>query len=123
MSLTGIPFWCVSVGIIAAGELVLGIIYDPLVGELYSARKGGGALMNGHPMRASGETDAKPIIATKRTLVITAARFEAQPAPRGVTLDCGASDRVWAAVGSFDVDDIVEPVEPFGEPARQAMLW
>jgi len=57
MSLTGIPFWCVSVEIIAAGELVLGIIYDPLVGELYSARKDGGALMNGHPMRVSGETD------------------------------------------------------------------
>jgi hypothetical protein len=39
-----------------------------------------------------------------------------------VTLDCGALDRVRPSVGSFDVDDIVEPVEPFGEPARQAML-
>ena len=37
--LTGIPFWCVSVGLVVAGELVLGIIYHPLAAELYSARK------------------------------------------------------------------------------------
>jgi hypothetical protein len=39
-----------------------------------------------------------------------------------VTLDCRALDRVRAAVGSFYVNDVVKPVEPFGEPARQAVL-
>ena len=57
--LTGIPFWCVSVGLIVAGELVLGIIYHPLAAELYSARQGGGAFLNGHPIKVSGETDVK----------------------------------------------------------------
>ena len=55
--LTGIPFWCVSVGLVVAGELVLGIIYHPLAGELYSARSGGGAFLNGQPIKVSGETD------------------------------------------------------------------
>ena len=45
--LTGIPFWCVSVGLVVAGELVLGIIYDPVAAELFSARSGGGAFLNG----------------------------------------------------------------------------
>jgi myo-inositol-1(or 4)-monophosphatase len=54
--LTGVPFWCVSVGLVAAGELVLGIIYHPLAAELYSARKGGGAFLNGQPIKVSGET-------------------------------------------------------------------
>lgn len=57
--LTGVPFWCVSVGLVVAGELALGIIYHPLAAELYSARKGGGAFLNGHPMKVSGETDIK----------------------------------------------------------------
>ena len=57
--LTGIPFWCVSVGLVAAGELVLGIIYHPLAAELFSARQGGGAFLNGHPIKVSGETDVK----------------------------------------------------------------
>ena len=55
--LTGIPFWCVSVGLVVDGELVLGIIYHPLAGELYSARSGGGAFLNGQRIRVSGETD------------------------------------------------------------------
>jgi len=56
--LTGVPFWCVSVGLVAAGELVLGIIYHPLAAELYSARKGGGAFLNGQPIKVSGESDS-----------------------------------------------------------------
>jgi myo-inositol-1(or 4)-monophosphatase len=57
--LTGIPFWCVSVGLVIAGELVLGIIYHPLAAELYSARKGGGAFLNGQPIKVSGESDLR----------------------------------------------------------------
>ena len=55
--LTGIPFWCVSVGLVVDGKLVLGIIYSPLAGEFYSARRGGGAFLNGQPIKVSGETD------------------------------------------------------------------
>lgn len=57
--LTGIPFWCVSVGLVVAGDLVLGIIYHPVAAELYSARKGGGAFLNGQPIEVSGETDLR----------------------------------------------------------------
>ena len=45
------------VGLVVAGELVLGIIYHPLAGELYSARSGGGAFLNGQRIKVSGETD------------------------------------------------------------------
>jgi len=55
--LTGIPVWCVSLGLVAGGELVLGIIYHPIAGELYSARSGGGAFLNGQPIKVSGATD------------------------------------------------------------------
>jgi myo-inositol-1(or 4)-monophosphatase len=57
--LTGIPFWCVSVGLVTAGELVLGIIYHPVAAELYSARRGGGAFLNGQPIKVSGENDLR----------------------------------------------------------------
>jgi myo-inositol-1(or 4)-monophosphatase len=55
--LTGVPFWCVSVGMVAKGELMLGIIHHPLAGELYSARRDGGAFLNGQPIKVSGEID------------------------------------------------------------------
>lgn len=55
--LTGIPFWCVSVGLAVGGEPVLGIVYSPPTAELFSARSGGGAFLNGRPIGVSGQHD------------------------------------------------------------------
>lgn len=55
--LTGVPFWCLSVGLVIGGEGVLGVIYDPLAQELFTATRGGGAFLNGSPLRVSAETD------------------------------------------------------------------
>ncbi|GHA93826.1 hypothetical protein GCM10009069_16150 [Algimonas arctica] len=41
------PGFSVSVAIIEAGEAVAGCVFNPLKGEFYSARRGGGATMNG----------------------------------------------------------------------------
>ncbi len=45
--------WCVSIGYLDRGEPVLGIIHAPALDELYVARKGHGAFLNGKPMKAS----------------------------------------------------------------------
>ncbi len=55
--LTGVPFWCISIGLVVGTESVLGLIYHPFADELFAATKGGGAFVNGAPMRVSGETD------------------------------------------------------------------
>lgn len=57
--LTGVPFWCLSIGLVVGGRAVLGLIYHPAAGELFSALEGGGALLNGVPMKMSGETGIK----------------------------------------------------------------
>ncbi len=51
-----IPAYCVSVGLMADGELVAGAIFDPRQNELFAAAKGRGATLNGRPLRASGAT-------------------------------------------------------------------
>ena len=43
----GFPWFCVSIGLESAGELVAGVIYNPLHDELFTATKGGGAFLNG----------------------------------------------------------------------------
>jgi myo-inositol-1(or 4)-monophosphatase len=43
----------VSLGLVAERRSVLGIIYNPIAEELYSAMAGGGATLNGRPIRAS----------------------------------------------------------------------
>lgn len=45
--LTGMPTWCVSIALVRDGEIEIGVIYDPNVDELYAARRGAGAYLNG----------------------------------------------------------------------------
>jgi len=49
----GFPFYAVSIGLEAHGEVVLGVILDTARGDLFTATKGGGAFMNGRPIRVS----------------------------------------------------------------------
>lgn len=49
----GIPFFSVSLGYVEADRVVLGVVYDPVREELYSAERGQGAFLNGKPLKVS----------------------------------------------------------------------
>ncbi len=49
----GYPAFCVSIACEADGALEYGVIYDSLRDELFEARRGGGASLNGQPIRVS----------------------------------------------------------------------
>jgi myo-inositol-1(or 4)-monophosphatase len=49
----GIPHFCVSIALRVGGEIVVGVIHDPMVGETWSVEKGGPAMLNGRPITAS----------------------------------------------------------------------
>jgi myo-inositol-1(or 4)-monophosphatase len=50
----GFPFWSVSIALEHAGELVVGVVHNPLTGETYSAARGRGTTLDGRPVRVSG---------------------------------------------------------------------
>lgn len=51
----GYPRFCVSIGVERDGLRAAGVVYDPLMDELYHALRGGGAFRNGRPIRVSAE--------------------------------------------------------------------
>ena len=55
----GIPFFAVSIGYAVCGELTMGVVYDPMRDECFSAEKGKGAFLNGKPIFASKQKDFK----------------------------------------------------------------
>jgi myo-inositol-1(or 4)-monophosphatase len=55
--LRGLPLWGVSIAYAIADEPVIGLIYLPCVGRLYSAVRGGGAWCDGVPIQVSRATD------------------------------------------------------------------
>lgn len=50
----GFPVFCVSLGLAREGELICGVIYDPLRQELFEAERGAGARLNGRKIQVSG---------------------------------------------------------------------
>jgi myo-inositol-1(or 4)-monophosphatase len=56
------PSWCVSIGATIDGKPVLGVIFDPVKDELYSATAGRGATRNGVPITVNMDlTRYKPV--------------------------------------------------------------
>lgn len=49
----GYPFFCVSVALEVAGEVTVGVVFDPLRDELFSAVAGQGATLNGEALQVS----------------------------------------------------------------------
>ena len=61
----GYPRFCVSLGIEREGERHVGVVYDPLLDELYHAVRGAGAFRNDRPIRVSAERElGRSLLAT-----------------------------------------------------------
>jgi myo-inositol-1(or 4)-monophosphatase len=70
--LQAIPAWCVSVALLHEGRAVLAVVHDAVHGEAFHAVAGGGAFVNGVPLRASAKTELHAALAVHGN----------QPAPR-----------------------------------------
>ena len=49
----GYPAWNVTLALADKGEVIAGVVYDPLNRELFAAERGGGARLNGAPIHVS----------------------------------------------------------------------
>ncbi len=64
----GIPVFCVSIAAVlnrppfVDADLLVGVIYDPMRDEMFSAVAGGGSQLNGRPMQASTTADLEPAV-------------------------------------------------------------
>ncbi|NWG45114.1 MAG: inositol monophosphatase [Alphaproteobacteria bacterium] len=54
--LHGIPQFAISIALEREGDLVAGVVYNPVADELYTAEKGGGAYLNDRRLRVSART-------------------------------------------------------------------
>ena len=49
----GLAFFCCSIALEIDGRVAVGVVYDPIAEELYTAERAGGARLNGLPLRVS----------------------------------------------------------------------
>ena len=63
--LHGIPHFAISVGLERRGEVIAGVVYDPIRDEMFVAEKGQGAFVNDRRLRVSARRDlAQAVVAT-----------------------------------------------------------
>jgi myo-inositol-1(or 4)-monophosphatase len=76
----GLPLFCTSIALERDGEVVLGVVYDPVANETYIAERGGGATLNGGPIVVSDTDD--PI----RALLATGFPYDRDEMPAALEL-------------------------------------
>ncbi len=57
------PHFCVSIALAHKGEIVLGVVYEPLLDELFTAEMGKGAFLNGKKIRVNDCSDISKAVA------------------------------------------------------------
>ena len=67
----GIPIFTVSIAYARNGALTLGVVYDPMRDEIFTAERGQGAWCNGRKLQVSGVTELK------RSLLVTGFPYDA----------------------------------------------
>ena len=66
-----IPFFSVSIGYAYKGRMQIGIVYDPMRDEMFSAERGKGADFNGQPIHVSDTTELE------KSLLVTGFPYDA----------------------------------------------
>ena len=106
----GYPCFCVSIALECQGRMEVGVVYDPLRDEMFSAERGQGATLNGRRIRVS----STPTLAS--ALVCTGFPYDVRErsefarhfssfimAAQGVRRDGAAAlDLAYVAAGRFD---------------------
>jgi myo-inositol-1(or 4)-monophosphatase len=107
----GYPRFCVSIGVEHRGERAVGVVYDPLLDELYRATRGGGAWLGDRRLAVSAQTElGLALVGTgfaydvHRTSAANAACFARMlKAARGIRRDGSAAlDLCYVAAGRLD---------------------
>ena len=90
----GIPYFCVSLALLQHGRVTLGMVYDPLRDECFSASESQGARLNGAPLAVIDSG----LALQQATALVDFKRLEAELAVRLVTDSPYASQRSFGSV-------------------------
>jgi myo-inositol-1(or 4)-monophosphatase len=109
--LHGVPIFAVSIALERDGEVVAGVVYNPVMNELYAGEKGSGAFLNDRRLRVAARKELSD------SLIATGIPHLGRPAQERFLSELGtlmkqvtgvrrcgsaALDLAWVAAGRFD---------------------
>lgn len=122
--LFGIPVWAVSIAVEDGNGTLVGVVHDPSRGETFAATRGGGATLNGAPIRVSERADLADALVGTGFAYLSAARavqagVVARVLPRARDIRrAGSAALDLAALACGRLDAFYEaPMEPWDKAA------
>ena len=82
----GIPHFAISIGLERDGQLVAGVIFNPVTDDLYYAEKGHGAYLNNKRLRVAERKELAPSLVRHRPALPGPARAMPAPWPRSAAV-------------------------------------
>ncbi len=116
--LHGVPHWCISIALErrlddGSGEIAAGMIYNPVVDEMFWAERGSGAFLNEKRLRVSARREIKDAlfatgipfaaVSAGRRLAFARTLGVLMPQVAGIRrFGAAALDLAWVAAGRYD---------------------
>ena len=94
--LHGIPHFAISIALKSNGEIVSGLIFDPIKDEIFFAEKDNGAYFNNHRVRVSKKNNIN------ECLFVTGGKIKTEPDLPYRKSGCAALDMAYVASGRYD---------------------
>ena len=98
--LHGIPHFCISIALKSYGEIICGLIYDPIKDEMFYAEKNNGAYFNNQRIRVSKKKDLENCVFATGGNTNKSKTLEANMTIRET--GSAALDMAYVAAGRFD---------------------
>ena len=93
--LHGIPHFAISIALMTNGEIVSGLVYDPIKDEMFFAEKNNGAYFNNHRIRVSNRNKFD------ECLFVTGGKMKKEPNISLRKSGCAALDMAYVASGRW----------------------
>jgi myo-inositol-1(or 4)-monophosphatase len=107
----GLPVFCVTIGLVHRETPVCGLVYNPMVDEMFTAVRGGGAFLGDHRLAVSSTRElTNALLATGFPYDIRESEYDnldhfarfAKSARAIRRMGAAALDLAWTAAGRFD---------------------
>ncbi len=114
-----LPIWAVNIGLFHKGKPYLGVIYAPIIKELFYASKGKGTYLNGKRIRVNKETDIM-----KSFYAVSMPRIEQINISRTLLrgIGCAGVELAYVACGRFGAKIKLRGNDPYGYGAGSILV-
>ena len=114
-----LPVWAVNVGLFYKRKPLLGVIYAPVLKELFHAVKGEGAYLNGKRIHVNNDTDLM-----KSFFAVPAAQINEIPISKTIIrgIGCAGVELAYVACGRFGARIKLRGADPYGYGAGSIIV-